>query len=313
VKTPTLVPSLCCAFAAFAFSTSIQAGTAPIETSPPPIVQERDVIADALAPELSLRYDYDFPMSLDGAPGEYSMQEFRASVPLPPVITDTFILISSLNYRLFEADVDTSVLNGDLDLHTLRLPITAACLSPTTPWLGIVYVEPGLSTDFSVVNDNSFDLSAGVGVGYRFSDNLMIALGVGYSRNYGDDDIFPALAVLWRPNEHFMFTASPDGIVPEWRPNDDWRVKLKLDFLGGRWTVEDPEGRGRDRDRIMRLEGATVSLLVERRLFDQCWLTLGAGFNTLANLRIEDSDESLLLDEDLEDAFVLRSGLKWKF
>ena len=60
-------------------------------------------------------------------------------------------------------------------------------------------------------------------------------------------------------------------------------------------------------------EPGSVNLLVERRLFKQCWLTLGAGFNTLASLRIEDSDGGLLLDEDLEDAVVLRSGLKWKF
>ena len=43
------------------------------------------------------------------------------------------------------------------------------------------------------------------------------------------------------------------------------------------------------------------------------WLTLGAGINTFANLRLENSNGREVLDRDLEDAVVLRSGLKWKF
>jgi hypothetical protein len=282
----------------------VHAGT---ELPPPP--KERTVLEEALAPEVAFRYDYDFPMSLDGAPGEYSMHEFRLGVPLPPVIMDTFVMITSLNYRLFEADITTDVLSGDFDLHTLRLPIQAAWLSPTTPWMGVAYVEPGLSTDFNVVNSDSFDLSAAIGAGYRFSSDFMVALGLGYSRNYGDEDIFPAFALLWRVSDDFLLTASPDGIVPEWRVNDDLRVKLRLDLIGGRWTIEDDEGL----DRELRLEGGSVSLLVERRIYEQCWLTLGVGFNTLANLRIEDGEGGELLDRYLEEALVLRSGLKWKF
>lgn len=298
----------CVAALAMAISATLQAGptvAAVNETT----VDERGVLAEALAPEVVFRYDYDFPMSLEGAPGEYSMQEFRLRAPLPPVLKESFVMLTSLTYRLFDADISSDVLNGDFDLHTVRLPIQAAWLSRSTPWLAIAYVEPGLSTDFNVVNHDSFDLSAAAGAGYRFSPNFMLALGLGFSRNYGDDSIFPALALLWHPSDHFMLSVSPDGVVPEWRVTDDWRLKLKLDFLGGRWTIEDQE----ERERQLRLTGGSVNLLLEHRLVEQCWVTVGVGLNALANLRIEDDAGTLLQDRDLEQALVLRSGLEWKF
>jgi hypothetical protein len=106
-----------------------------------------------------------------------------------------------------------------------------------------------------------------------------------------------------------MLTASPDGIVPEYRINDDWRVKLRMDLIGGRWTIDEADSQAR----VLRLQGATASLLLEHRLFKECWLTVGAGLNTLANLRLEDEDGNQLLDSDLNEGLVLRSGLKWKF
>lgn len=267
------------------------------------------LLREFLAPELAFRYGYDFPMSLEDASGEYSMHEFRASVPLPPVLTDTFVLMAKLNYRLFLADVDTPVLHEDLDLHTLRLPIQAAWLSPNSPWLAAAYVEPGFSTDFNRINSDAFDLSAGVGIGYRFSPDFMAAVGSGYSRNYGDDEFFPVLALLWRVSDRFTVTLSPDGLIPSYKVSDDLYIKLRAELIGDRWLIEDEAGR----ERILRLQGASATLMAERRLFQDCWFTLGVGINALSELRIEDEDERELLDEDLENGIVLRTGLKWVF
>lgn len=267
------------------------------------------MLEDALAPEVSFRYDYDFPMSLQTGQGEYSMHEYRAAIPLPPVISETFVMVTSLNYRLFEADVATDAVDAAFDLHTLRLPVQAAWLSPTSPWLVIGYIEPGISTDFSVVDRDSLDLTGALGVGYRFSDNFMVALGAGYSRNYGEDQALPAFALLWKASDQFMLTMSPDGVVPEWRITDDWRLRLRLDFIGGRWTIQDDESAARQ----LELQGASLGLLVEHRLFDKCWMTLGAGFNTVASLRLEDASGAGIVDSDLEEAMVIRSGLKWRF
>lgn len=281
------------------------AGTAPQPGTPG---AERDVLEQCLAPEAVFRYDHDFPMDLEDGGGDYSMHEYRAFLPLPPVVTDTFMMISSVNYRVFDADISTGVMSGRFDLHSLRMPMQFGWLSPSSPWVGIVYLEPGLATDFNVINSDSFDLNAGIGAGYRFSDNFFAALGVGHSRNYGEDDIFPAIVLLWRPCEAFTLMVSPDGIEPKWEISDDWRLRMKLELIGGRWTLED-EGQSRE----VRLKGGTAGLFLEHRLFEQCWLSIGAGVNTQAELRVEDGSGNELLDSGLEDAFVLRSGLKWVF
>lgn len=298
--TPVL---LCVLFLAGGLAPAIPAGEAPATPG------GRSVIAQALAPEATLRYDYDFPMALGGGAGDYSMHEFRAFTPLPPVLTDTFVMVASLNYRVFDASFHTSALSGTYDLNSVRLPVQAGWLSPTSPWVGILYLEPGIATDFHVINGDSLDLNAGIGAGYRFSPDLFVAIGAGYSRNYGDDNVFPGIVVLWRPGDRFTLTVSPDGVVPEWRLSDDWRLKMKMELIGGRWTMEDGDGNAR----VVRLTGGTASLFIEHRVFRQCWLAIGGGINALAGLRIEDGAGSELLEEGLEEGFALRSGLKWVF
>ena len=55
--------------------------------------------------------------------------------PLPLVLTDTFMMVTSLNYRMFDADINTGVLSGRFNLHSVRLPVQAGWISPSSPWV----------------------------------------------------------------------------------------------------------------------------------------------------------------------------------
>jgi len=271
--------------------------------------EPRDMLTKFLAPTIEARYGYDFPMPFESLEGSFSMFEYRLSVPLKPVQTSELVVLKALSYRLYDTEVSSPGLSDHHSLNTVRMPIEAIWRSPSSPWLGVLYFEPGLSTDFKAINSNSLDLSLGVGAGYRFSESFVLALGVAYSRNYGEDLVFPGFAMLWAPCDQFAVSFSPDGLIPEWRINDGLHIKLKAAFLGGRWTVEDDNGRARE----IILRGGTATLEVEKRLFKQCWLSASAGTNILANLQVNDSYGDAQLDQDLKPALVLSAGVKWQF
>ncbi len=277
--------------------------SSPVQTT----VVERSVLEEYLAPSISLRYDYDFPMDLEDTAGDLSMHEITAQMPLFPVKGEEFFMLVSLYYRLYLADIGTGPVNGDFELHTVRVPIEAAWLSPATPWFMYGYLAPGLSTDFSRIDGDSFDLTASLNVGYRFSDRFVLAAGAYYTRDYGDDVILPSLGLLWFPCDYFRLEVSPVGIVPEWRITENTRLKGRIAPMGGRWTVDDSQAAK------IEISGAKAGLELEHRLFHNCWLSVGAGWNVLADIAIEDNHGHEVVDDDLESGLYVGARLMWEF
>jgi hypothetical protein len=292
-------------------STMTQAGT-PVgydRTASHTAVTDDGLLEKFFQPSLDLRYTFDDDMEFTDFCGKLSMHEAEVTVPLPVVRSGNFRLLGALYYRYYQMQVDTPGLKRDLDLHTLRVPIQAAWLSPTTPWFYYVLLEPGVSSDFDSVSRDSIDISASVDVGYRFSSTFVLALGVYYTRDYGDDVLLPSIGLLWTPNETFSLNVTPAGIISTINCSEDWRLRLKAIPYGGRWTVSNDKG-GSER---IELSGGKVGIDVEHRLGKDAWLSVGAGVNVFSNLRYEDSRGREVLDRDLDPALYVTAGLHWTF
>lgn len=272
------------------------------------VTTDDSLLQEFFRPALNLRYTYDDEMGFTDFNGQLSMHEAEITVPLSPVQRPQFYLLSYIYYRYYQMDVDTLGLSGEFDLHTLRVPIQAAWLSADSPWFVYAYVQPGVSSDSDSINRDSFDLSASVDIGYRFSSRLVLAFGAYYTRDYGDDMLLPSIGLLWAPNDTFSLNITPAGIISTFKCSDDWRIKLKAIPYGGRWIVDNNNARER-----IELMGGKVGVDIERRICKQAWLSVGAGANVFSNLRLEDSNGREVLDRDLEPALYVTGALHWTF
>lgn len=301
-----LLPTTCLLIAC----SSVLGGTADTfdKTTRSTVTTDDSLLQEFFRPALNLRYTYDDGMNFTDFNGEFSMHEAEITVPLSPVQRSQFYLLSYLYYRYYQMDVDTLGLSGEFDLHTLRVPIQAAWLSADSPWFVYVFAEPGVSSDSDTINRDSFDISASVDVGYRFSSRLVLAIGVYYTRDYGDDLLLPSIGLLWAPNDLFSLNITPEGVISTFKYSDDWRIKLKAIPYGGRWIVDNNNGRER-----IELMGAKVGVDIEHRFYKQAWLSVGAGANVFSNLHVDDANGREVLNCDLEPGLYVTAGLHWTF
>lgn len=270
---------------------------------------ESNMVEDFFRPSLDLRYTHDFQMDFDDARGgNVSADEAEINIPLPPLHTGSVIMEAQLYYRYINLDIDTPGYRNTFDLHTFRVPLQAVWLSQNTPWFVFGYAEPGFSSDLNFTNGDSFDLSATLDVGYRFSPNFVLAIGAYYTRDYGHDTILPAGGLLWKINDWWTVSVTPLEASTVFRIGEDWRVKLKGLVYGGRWTVENAGEHQR-----VEFTGGKAGVDIERRLFRKAWLSVGAGANLFNELRIENRPNQELFDRDLKPGFYLTGALRWEF
>ncbi len=266
------------------------------------------ILEKFMRPALDLRYTYDADMDFSDQPGALSLQEAEILVPLPAVHTDDFCLLADIYYRYYQLDVESKGLTEGFDLHTVRVPLQMVWKSTESPWFLYTLLQPGVSSDLNSFSSETFDLTASINLGYRFSSNLVVAGGIYYTRDYGDDVVLPSVGILWSPRENISFLLSAAGGVLTYQCSDDWRIKLKALPYGGRWMVEQNGGTKR-----VELMGGKVGIDLERRIAQQAWISLGVGANVFTNLRVEDDRGRALVDQDLDPSLYVTGGLRWTF
>jgi hypothetical protein len=269
---------------------------------------EISILEKFMRPALDLRYTYDEDMDFSDQPGSISLQEAEILVPLPQIHSDNFCLLADLYYRYYQLDAASSGWTGELNLHTVRVPLQMVWKSTDSPWFLYALLQPGVSSDFNSFSSETFDLTASINLGYRFSPDLVVAGGVYYTRDYGDDIVLPSVGILWSPIDKLSFLLSAAGAVLTYECSDDWRLKLKALPYGGRWIVD----HNSDRERI-ELAGGKVGIDLERRIAKQAWISLGVGANVFTNLRVEDDRGRALVDQDLDPSLYVTGGLRWTF
>jgi hypothetical protein len=263
---------------------------------------------DYFRPVIDARYDYYFPMDLKSTGGQLGDSEVQADIPLPPLKTDQFVLIPKFYYRFDQADIDTPSYHGVFDLHTLRVPVEAFWLSRDTPWLVFGYLESGISTDFSALNSNSFDLEVCAEIGYRFSPNLTLGLGGFYTNEYGRNTVLPGAGMIWTPAPVWTVALTPVGFNVVYKCSDESHVKLEALPYGGRWTAEN-DGQ----EQKIEFHGGKAGLLFEHRLFERCWVGCGGGIDLFNYLRVGSASGLPLVSEDGKPGLYLTGGIRWQF
>jgi len=291
-------------------NSAIHAGSAATmdKTAQSTLVTDSSLLDDFFRPALDVRYTYDADMDFKGYGGKLSMHEAELTLPLPLLKTSNFVLSAELYYRYYQMDVNTLGLNGNFDLHTIQVPMQAAWLSPNSPWFVYAYLAPGVSSEFNSGSRESFDLSASLDVGYRFTSRFILAVGAYYTRDYGDEMVLPSIGILWAPTDKLSMSLSSAGIISTYKCNDDWRIKVKGIPYGGRWIVDNNSSRER-----VELTGGKVGVDIEHRVYKQAWLSVGAGANVFSNLRIENSHGGEISDRDLKPSLYVTAAFHWAF
>ncbi len=218
----------------------------------------------------------------------------------------------SLNYQYTYFDATRLLGLKQQTLHSADLQFFLARFPTTNQgWMGILLVNPGISSDFRNLSGDSFSLTAVAVVGYQFSDRLTLAVSGAYNHSIGEDVVVPGVGVIWRPTDTITLQLLPPLVSIGWTPLPEWTFSVTTYPGGGAWNV-DRQGTAKNVDAI-NLELWRAGLGVERRFGDHWRVTAVAGANLGGKIELRDSSQRVLADRDLKPSAFGLLGLAWDF
>lgn len=298
---------------------SVHAGDSVAETLPPategefgeqdwfgpPYIRFGRKNADSSLPGYAFAagsYTYRAETDFDSLPGEVSSDDFSIWAPYAAINKEEFHLFAFINYSATKYDTSVPNLLTEDTLQAIYAPVVFIHdISEDWIWGGMVM--PSYSGSDS--SSDNFAISAALGVGYGYSDNLDLFAGVYYYHGFGEDYILPGAAFIWRPAPRWeAYLLPPIGGV-SYSINDRWMVSLYGQYHSPTWHVK-ADSDGPDRD--INVSSLRIGAKVEYNLHGWLWAFAGAGYSIGQELDIEDTDDHTLQKDDIDATPFVQIG-----
>ncbi len=232
---------------------------------------------------------------------EASESELEAALALP-VYTNTMFSFYTGPFFKWTHFEPSGLPMERHDTYSTALSLDAL-IGDRRPWELWLNVTPGLFTDFDGVDHNDYrTLLYGMAT-YQALTNVALALGAGYDRIFGDDQVYPLGGVQWRIGREWEL----DLVLPApnitYAPTARFLGYVDLRPTGDMWNVRE---EGEDYD--FKFESYRLGAGVEYAVADHVWLHVGAGLDFNRNYKIE-NDRRQALNADVDDTWFGRVGV----
>lgn len=255
-----------------------------------------------------LSYTHVFDADYDNLPGEVSVNEFSLFAPILPLSNGPLRVVAFLGYSATTFDTSVPNLLPEDTLHSISLPV-AVLYEMSDKWLLGGMVIPELSGDLDNTSD-AFSLSAFAGFGYRPSPNIRWFGGVFYSDGFGDDFIAPGIGLIWTPSPEWTVNLLPPVASVNWQFSEDYYLSMFARFESTTWNVS-ADSAGPDRD--VQMSSTRVGLSLERRVSENLWAQVSAGYSLGREMEIENLNNSNLQEDDIDPAPFVQIGLNLRY
>jgi opacity protein-like surface antigen len=193
---------------------------------------------------------------------------------------------------------------GDLDLYAISLPVDLVCTSLVN-WTFWVNATPGIFSDLKHVSRDDYGILAHAMALYAFNQRWQCGLGASYDREFGNDRLYPLGGVIWTPVPEWQVKLLLPYPEITWAPTPDFLLYLDARPAGNKWNTG-PEDDGSESD--FRLESWRLAAGLEKRIYGQAWLHLGAGLDFDRAYKINTGGDTVL-DAKADDTWFARIGI----
>lgn len=248
-------------------------------------------------------------MDLDTANGKLEMTR----VEWRQLIGDTlhwndFSMIGLAQYRGTHAQTEgapgTYPLQSE-DLHLLSLQGVALHQTQGSKWIYGGWGCAEFASDFEDVSGDAFTFDLAVGLGYRFSERLILGVGVGALDLNGDETFLPAPALMYRPNDEWTLGVYGMTLDATWSDRKDWKISWRGEPGSGSWNREGPGGVSQN----LIINSYQIGMHVQRRIVDQVWFAFGTGITTMNKIEVITDDLTQFKDHP-DGGWFVYAGLR---
>jgi hypothetical protein len=256
----------------------------------------------------STRADLDTPSG-----SSLQVQEAGLKVPVPLYSNEHTRLTAGVNLRWNGLDFDGAPSFSDsLNLYRVQVPFDF-WHSFNDRWKAWGRIEPGLFTDFKRLDEDAFAVTVLALASYQFRPELSGAFGVYYSRDLGEDQVLPALGVIWKPDPHWNIGLTFPRASVACAPNSRWLLSASVAPGGSGWSVTDETTGENVR---LNYKSWRAALGAEFQFAEtgpaKFWVFVAGGWQFGQEVQLEDH-HTTLFETDMEDSQFVTAGVRLRF
>lgn len=260
------------------------------------------------APTISAEANWSDTLDFEDGTGGLDLSGLRLDAPFWKVRTGDSVVGLELRYDWTRFELLGVPALNEVDLHSIDLSVKWAHFPKESGWIGMLNVTGGVGSDFGDFNGDAWQFSALGFWGYQMNPKFSWAIAGYASYSLGDVMAYPSIGIVWSPSEEWRIQLTPPLAVVSWKPNNDWRVALTFLPNGGSWQIE-----SRDGVEQIDLSLWTASLMIERRLMENLYVSVRGGIHLGGDLELRDGSERVEFASDLDAGAFAAVGLSWKF
>jgi len=247
---------------------------------------------------------------LNGA--EFDFFEARLDAPIYGKKLGDWRFALSVRYRYNElslsGDFDQEI-PTDLSLHGAELRTDLIWKPDDSKWQFWTSIRPEIYSDFENVSGDHIGGTVIGTLGYTFTDNFAMGLGVYAGRGLGDYQLIPAIGMIWDITDTLRLEVLPPKPMLRWSPTDSWVFKIGAFPAGGTWGLGGDQKSDVD---ALFYKGLRAGLGLERKIANQLWFNGWIGATVFQSVELE-SDDDTIFEEDLDDSLFGYVGVRYYF
>ncbi|MDQ8191514.1 DUF6268 family outer membrane beta-barrel protein [Roseibacillus persicicus] len=252
--------------------------------------------------------EHQLSSDLDGG-GSFSRSSVRTRLSAPLFLGEDTIIGVSGSYRFDSFEFDDRTTEPWGDIHRARIGLIAKQdLANDWTWLALSYV--GTNAESGADWGESLRYGGLGAAWYRYSDNLSIGLGAGFSTQLEDDlSVFPILVLDWQITDTLTLSTIPPegfnlgpGATLRWDLRDD--LSLSLVYLYQRDQQRLDEDSLAAANGVGETRQSRVALAATYRFSENFSLTGHLGMTIGGELELQNESGDTLTEEDYDSSLV---------
>ena len=239
---------------------------------------------------------------------------FAGGLSSAKMVNDSLRVALQGDYRIVGYDFAGSTVHPSVTVHVFRFnPMLTYRLNNKWSLMGGPSLE--ISAESGAGIGDSITGGGSVGVGYKWSDSLAIALGVVVSSQLEDDAwIQPFVIINWGITDNISLgmearNSRGGDIRLRYALGDNWELGIGAGFRRERFRLDDSTGKAGGG--IGEENATVVSLLVAYKFSETVTIEGYGGTTVDGDLRLEDKDGKKLGKSDYDNAGF--GGVRIKF
>ena len=253
--------------------------------------------------KIGTRFSFEADFDKSDSSLSYNQTYFGTFINQPIKFADDWTFFNYFSAERTQINLKGSHFYGsasddlESDLYNISLPLAVIKNSATSKWTYGFWVNPTIASDFSHLDGDDFFLDLGAGVGYRYSDDLLIGLGVYASDVTKDAGIIGGPGFIWTPCDQWLISFYGPRFLARYHLSERSQIGFEIASRGGKWNLD-----ADDQSRKAYLQNWQSGLYLRQNVYKKLWVQIGAGYSFAQKLELTDREGDRFLDNNDGDA-----------